>query len=638
MLRLLKLLAPKKSASLQSRSRNGSRRTSLMMENLEERTVFSGSPLAADADQTLTTPTAWYWYNNVSSAKVSQEITENNGRLIDLEVESASPLRFTVSMVKNSGDYQKNWWWYFGQTKADLQAKMSLHSARIQDLEVYSVNGEQRYAAILVPNTGADAKQWWWYHGISATTLKDKVNANGARIIDLDTRVVNNVRVYDAVMVKNTGVDAKSWWYYHNKSATEIASLLNQNRARIIDIEDRTAGRFDVVMVRNADKWWWYHDVSETQLKDLYGRDGARIVDVERYQLNGSTRYSVALINNSNALTTEVGASLRDATSTGHVGAYLKEVGGAVLADLQANRQFEPASMIKVLSHLHAMRRLQANDPAANLSKLYSFYYKPGDNINNVLKGDPDVNPDAYAHTVANRITENLGKILERMMERSDNRATLTVFDAFGEAAINATAQFVGMTNTAYTSTIGSGVPGNFLTLADAGKLYEKVLNGTLLGTGTTAQIEFFQRMIDENAGNEEQFDNNQDGISQRVRDIVLSEASLRLGLPTTAVAVQSLANNFISKMKRGAKGGSYTLHHSATEWKQVRTTGGWIELPTANGSSSKRYVYGAFVEDAITPKSPASNPALTKVDGAIGDATSILFRDVIRKSLATWS
>ncbi len=224
----------------ESSSRTARRRSSLAIEQLESRQVMSGSPLAADAEESLTTPTAWYWYHGVTAATVNQKISENSARLIDIQVETASPLKFTVSLVKNSGDYAQSWWWYFGQTKTQLLEKLTLHNARIKDLEVYSVNGQERYAAILEPNTGSNAKSWWWYHGISSTTLTEKIQVNQARLIDLDSRVVNGTRVFDAVMVRNTGVDAKAWWYYTNRTAAQVSTLLTQKGARILDIEVRS--------------------------------------------------------------------------------------------------------------------------------------------------------------------------------------------------------------------------------------------------------------------------------------------------------------------------------------------------------------------------------------------------------------
>jgi Beta-lactamase enzyme family len=639
MLRLVKNLVAPNRTSPRKRLKRTVLRNTLSLEQLENRQVMSGSPLAADADQSLTTPTAWYWYHGVSAATVGQKLIENNGRLIDIEIESASPLKFTVAMVKNTGDYGHAWWWYYGQTKAQLDAKITLHNARIQDLQVYSVNGVNRYAAILTPNTGEATKSWWWYHGISSATLSTALSNNQARLIDLDSRVVNGTRVYDAVMVKNTGVDQKQWWYYTNRTPAQISTLLTEKGARIIDIEQRSSTTFDLVMVKNEarDNWWWYTGKTAEQVNELVSQKAARIVDIETYEIAGQKRYAVAMIDNANDVTSDVRAALSAVTTTGQVGAYMKEVGGGVITNLQGERKFEPASMIKALLHLHTMRRLNAGDLRANLNRLYDFYYQPGDNINNNLKGNPDVNPDSYLNTSANKITETLGKILERMMERSDNRATKTVNDLFGDAAINATALIAGMTNTVLTSTLGSGIAGNFMTLVDAGKLYEGVLNGTLLGVGTNAQTQFFRLMSDENAADEEQFNNASDGISPTIRNIVIDEARQRLGKTTVDAAVITLANSFLDKMRRGSKGGSYAINHSTTEWRQTRTTGGWIELPTNGGSNSRKFVYGAFVEHAVTPKSPSSNPALTKVEAAVGNATSIMFRSVIRSALQTW-
>jgi len=143
--------------------------------------------------------------------------------------------------------------------------------------------------------------------------------------------------------------------------------------------------------------------------------------------------------------------------------------------------------------------------------------------------------------------------------------------------------------------------------------------------------------MSDENSTDEEQFNNGNDGINDTIRNIVVDEARLRLGKSIVDAAVITLANSFLDKMRRGSKGGSYTISHSPTEWRQTRTTGGWIEVPTNGGTSSRKFVYGAFVEHAITPKVPESNPALTKVENAVGDATSIMFRSVIKSALQTW-
>ena len=38
-------------------------------------------------------------------------------------------------------------------------------------------------------------------------------------------------------MVKNTGAAAKGWWYYYDVTSTTLAQKLNANNARLIDVE-----------------------------------------------------------------------------------------------------------------------------------------------------------------------------------------------------------------------------------------------------------------------------------------------------------------------------------------------------------------------------------------------------------------
>src|SRR5262249_20264672 len=194
--------------------------------------------------------------------------------------------------------------------------------------------------------------------------------------------------------------------------------------------------------------------------------------------VNGQQRFAAVMIQDTNPLTTRAGNILRGASDTVEVGAYLKRVGGPVLADLQGERQFEPASMIKVLIHLYSMRKVQAG--TAHLSDAITYYFDPNDPTNK------DVNPASYAHTPANAVVTTREDALRRMMQTADNRTTQAVMDHFGKANINAMAQALGLSKTVLGSPqpIGAGVPGNYFTLADAARLYEKVADGTAGLTG----------------------------------------------------------------------------------------------------------------------------------------------------------
>lgn len=52
-------------------------------------------------------PTAWWWFYGVTAAQITQTLTQNNARIVDLQVESlpASGGIFSVAMVANTGPY-----------------------------------------------------------------------------------------------------------------------------------------------------------------------------------------------------------------------------------------------------------------------------------------------------------------------------------------------------------------------------------------------------------------------------------------------------------------------------------------------------------------------------------------------------
>ena len=330
---------------------------------------------AAEADGTFEdAPTGWWWYYGQTASQVTSRVASLGARVADLEVESTSPLRFSVALVRNTGSHASGWWWYYGQTASQVTARLSQHNARITDLEVYFVNGQTRFAVVLEPNTGSNAKAWWWYYGLTSSQLSSYASRRNARIVDIETYTQGGRRRYAVVLIRNSGADASGWWYYYNVTPGQISSYLSTNNARLIDIEPHNSSgtRFSVVMKSCSSSsggcpmWWYYYGVSSAQVSQLVAQNGARITDIETYTVNGNRRlvngnrrFAVVMINNSNALTSRIGQILRNATD-GSTGAYLKQVNGSVLASLQEDFVFEPASTIKAVIGLHAMQRVDA--------------------------------------------------------------------------------------------------------------------------------------------------------------------------------------------------------------------------------------------------------------------------------------
>lgn len=254
--------------------------------------------LIALTERSSTKPTQFWWLHGVSVSQLKSKINEGY-RIIDLEVEKSSPLRFSAAMVRNKGDYAKKWWWYYGLSSEQVKQKLETNNARIIDLEIYRVNGKKKYAVALVSNTGDDAKGWWYYSDTSIDKIIEKTKANKARIVDLDTYVVGGKRLYSAVMIKNKGSDQKAWWYYYNVSPSFITSKLQDNKARLVDIERHGNKNFTVVMEKSQGQgWWWYYGKTEAQVNQLWQQNQARIFDIESYTVNGKKRFAVLMLKN----------------------------------------------------------------------------------------------------------------------------------------------------------------------------------------------------------------------------------------------------------------------------------------------------------------------------------------------------
>jgi hypothetical protein len=588
---------------------------------------------AASPDSDDTDPAAWQIWTGVDANFLTARINEGY-RIGDIEVDATNPLRFTAALIHNSGSHAKAWWWYYNTDVATISGLLTQNNARLVDIESYVDGGQQKYAAVMISNTGADQARWWWYVNANSATVEALRTQNNARLTDIDRHNHGNADAFDVIMVDNTGPGGRAWWYYYNATPDQISGLISTNNARLVDIEPVDPGHFDVIMERSGiSAWWWYYGLTAQDALDTALQNGARVFDIEQYGTLFGTRYAVLMVNNSNEVTTRVGEILRASNATADTGLYLKQVGGPVLAGLRQDDRFEPASMIKALLNLTAMRAVQGGQ--ANLNDPLFMYFNPAAPYHDFNDpGNPDECPDSYNQTASNRALMMMQEVLERMMERSDNRATRTIDQRFGRPLINATADIAGMTNTDFASTLGCGMPGNYLTLVDTGKMYEGVLNNTLLNAANANT--YFRMMTDDNDADRELVPFGE-GVFGPFQTVVRQEAAALLGKPETDPQVQLLANRFIQAMTGAWKGGGYTLG-AFPNWREVRTAGGYVGLPFwgDSGINNVNYVYGIFIDNATVPQSNP-DPGRAKINQAWNDSQGELLREEIRKALATW-
>jgi hypothetical protein len=557
-------------------------------------------------DRDNATPTGWWDFSGMTDTDINNFVVNNNARPVDIQLEAvAVPRRFTVTFVSNTGAYAKGWWWYYDQDAATTAAFFANNNARPIALKAYDIgSGQIRFAFIAIPNTGADAKTWYWFYNSDPGSLLTFANNNSARLTQINAYVTGGVTKYAAVMISNTGADQRGWWFYTNTTIAALVSAASANNARVTDLDrDPTTGNYSAIMTdcsTNCPAWWWYVGVTAQQVNDVVAQDGARIIDFNSYPGCGALCYSMVLINNSNDITTRVGELLRNGTD-GTKGLYLKEVNGPVLANLEEGFVYEPASAIKSFVHVYAMHQVQ--NGVAHLTDSLVKYQPP---VGTSCPGNFNIG------------SEPLSTVLAEMMRHSDNTRTREATDTYGVSNIINYAAAFGATHTQINHIIGCGGPiPNQTTLTDLATLYEKVANGTLLNA--TNKATFYGLMPGRAQFLFEGYDWT--GLwSTDIPNIINQEAPA--GMLTGAKL------NFQNQMDLAYKAGNYKIcGATCTTYVDHIDIAGWAKIPFCSGSAItyKEYVFGVFITNSTSDTTSGATFTATKAE---------LLREQIRAGL----
>ena len=494
--------------------------------------------------------------------------------------------------------------------------------------------------AVPVPDpdrTSTTPTGWGWHTNASVSTMSSFIG-QGNRIVDLDRTPSGS---FNAVYVSNSGVDAKPWWYYYGQTAAQVSSLLQANKARITDIERTSDGKFDVVMQKAGNEsWWWLVGATQAQVSDLASQTGSRIYKVLSFVANGTRLFDALFIDNTDKETRRV----RDAVGSkaiGQWGFYAKRVGGQQLVGLNHDTKFEPASMIKILHAVHMLRDVQLNSPTINTGVTWYTHPAfparyPGDFGYRRSSGTSDKDRCSYNDSgsllTSNTYSDPMGTIIQQMMVYSDNRTTDAVVRRYNFDALNQTRSLAGMTNSDLNHRIGcpalsSPQPSepNVLTLVDAGKIYEGVQKGTLLNGPHRTML--YDRMW------------GWDSPSGGLRTMILKEAA-DAGLTTTE------QSQFANGIHRRAKGGGYgsCRNQACTQQRTISTDGGIVFVPVKGRGGvvvDRAYVHGRWMDTHDTYNctssdyknvcAPALNTFTAKIDLEV-------MRTIVRDALKTWT
>nr|MBA3748477.1 serine hydrolase [Solirubrobacterales bacterium] len=540
-------------------------------------TAVAAAPASAavpDPERNSTVQTGWHWWHGLSAAQVEERYKQDGDRIIDIEVQGTSPLRFAVATVHNSGVYARGWYWYHGLTATQLKAKIAENKARLIDLETYVSGGQRRFAAVMVVNSGDAAKNWHWYFGVSSDTLRDRLDEHKSRLIDLESYSSGGQTRYAAIMIRNSGVDKRGWWWWRNVTLSKVQNEAAANGARTFSLDRLGNGRYNALQVKRAGEFSAYEiNIDARRAGDFVSQNGGRIVDLDSYVSGGERRFTAIINDNVDGFAGRVRAEARKvaALRSARFGAWVKQIGGPVSIGLGGDRVFEPASVMKTLHHLYLHTRLEAN-PAENLEAIVTFPTCPATGGTGECasgKAVKDICPTRTGVTATGTMTLDLAD--REMMRISDNRTTRAIEQRYGRAVLNLFAASIGALSTQINHDLGCFGPTlNDITLADLSLMHEGATNGTIL---TTAAVRdrFYDTM-------------NGPGIGAGVKGVIVQEAA--------AAGKSAIVDAFVAATVNRSKGGSY-----GGGGRSVRAGFGRMLIPFKVGGvvEPRAFTYGHF-------------------------------------------
>jgi len=253
---------------------------------------------AADQDPTVndegvTVNVARWFYWGQTAGGLSGILNKDNARFNKLRVEDPNVPTFAASMVENTGVYGTAWWWYYGQTAEQVGQLLSQHSARLISVDPYFTSGGLRFAVVMVPNTGAQDRAWWWYYGQSAPQVGSLLSQNNARLVELRPYNDNGQLVFAVIMISNTDKDAERWEWWIGQSADFIKTRI-QTGLRVVALAPDPFGNWCAIL-DEADNlgWWWWYGQSGSQVLSNMDAHHSRLIDLSSYVVNGNREYAV---------------------------------------------------------------------------------------------------------------------------------------------------------------------------------------------------------------------------------------------------------------------------------------------------------------------------------------------------------
>ncbi len=427
--------------------------------------AFAPSAGAAkvDPERTLNSAVTTRVVTDVTSAELDAILDSEGKRVTDIETHAFGS-RFDALLVDNYTSALDAFGRPGSEVRSDsdfgdLITDAAADDKRIIDLDRFGdVFGNSQFRAVMIDNVGDASKSWKASSGLTPAGITAFLGSD-SRPIDIEPLGSGE---YAVVAIANVGVDQSAYKLHYAQTETDLRAALAQDGYRPIDVE-RDGGGWTAISVPDATTpWAWFPVLDEAELQAV-AVNGARVYDIER-----SAQGFSALVFDPNQPLSGLSARGELAGSgwgTAPHGFYYRGLGagGQVYAANHERLMFDPASAVKFLVAVYAMRQVELG--AASLSDQVPW------------GGAPNCVPPQ---------TTSLEDAIVAMMKVSDNNATIGVIDHFGSAAIHDFAEAAGFPDTVITGCV-NGI--REWTLDEASRFYEAASNGTLISAASWEKL-----------------------------------------------------------------------------------------------------------------------------------------------------
>jgi hypothetical protein len=165
-----------------------------------------------------TAATGWQWATGLTYQGMINWQGANGLRPIDVDqYATLAGTRYSIVAVPNTGANQQGWWWYFGVTSAQVTSALTTNGARLIDIDVDSTSPLTFNAVMVSENPGLGL----WHEGLTGSQVTNWVNQNGIRLTCLQryTNAAGNT-VFAVAGVDNANAQTRRMRQYFDDRLT----------------------------------------------------------------------------------------------------------------------------------------------------------------------------------------------------------------------------------------------------------------------------------------------------------------------------------------------------------------------------------------------------------------------------------